>query len=240
LHQIKFIFPTEKKNSLGYECIIRTGLARALKAGSVEKLKDLVKSNVFFQSATDPSKQLVHTIEFLNREKILNVEQFELLTSAIGEAMLNVNHHAYKCPLSNVQIHEKMQSIVSGIGERWWQCAWYDEDNRKWVFIIADLGLGIPFTYGFQANNVRRDDAPLSNLMKEAFTRGSSRFVGVGRGNGSENIKDAVGSNCRQQESLLIYSGGVRYSYNTTQSEPKVIDLNQGIKGTLIEWTLYI
>lgn len=231
-NQIRCIFPTEKQNPIGHQFIVKTGLARALHSGSIEKLDDLVISKIYFQSETNPSKHVVQTVNFLAGKAIFSDNQFQMLTSGIGEAMLNVSHHAYRDPLCDSQIHPKKIRLVEDIGERWWQCAWFDDSSNKWVFIICDLGLGIPFTYT-QTNGLELLDA-----MREAFSLGKSRFQGQGRGNGSEDIKSAVGLLCKEKESLLVYSGGVKYCYNTTMKDPKLERLPRFFHGTLIEWTL--
>ena len=74
--------------------------------------------------------------------------------------------------------------------------------------------------------------------MTEAFTEGKSRFDdNQGRGNGSENIKQAISQNL-ETENLLVFSGGVKYEHNITLLEPKVANIDISFSGTLIEWTL--
>ena len=241
-NQIRCIFPKDKVNEAGHNCIVKTGLARALHSGSILKLKDLVTSEVYFQSEINAGRHISHTVDFLTSKVDLSAEQFEMLSSAITEAMLNVSHHAYKDPtfigpIAECPIHPKKEFLVDRQGERWWQCAWYNEQDKIWVFIICDLGLGIPETY---LANKPNNKEPFSTILKEAFTIGNSRYIGQGRGNGSENIKSPVGLSCKKTESLLVYSGGIRYEYNSEMEEPKVNDLNKFFSGTLVEWTLSV
>lgn len=237
-NQVRFIFPTEKSNSQGHRDIVKTGLSRALCSGTKEKLQNLIDSGVYFQSAINPSKHIVQTVNFLTKNSKLDEVQFEMLTTAINEAMLNVSHHAYKNPLNDSEIHDSKVDFVDALGERWWQCAWYDELRCSWVFIIVDLGLGIPDTYKSQFDDAQIAGVKSSSVMEEAFTEGKSRFDDdQGRGNGSENIKQAI-SQRLETENLLVFSGDVKYEHNITLPKPKVANTDINFRGTLIEWTL--
>jgi len=238
-NQVRCIFPTEKKNPNGYRYIVRTGLARALMSGNFDKLEELVKAGAYFQSSTNPSLHLIETVNFITKNANLNEEQFIMLTSGIGEAMLNVFHHAYKNPKTVKDTHQSKALLVEVMGERWWQCAWYDEEKRTWVFIICDLGIGIPQSYGHNIISPLYTTT-IKELMLGAFTLGKSRFIGKGRGNGSEDIKSVIGINKINSETLLVYSGGIKYTYLSGEQEPEVEDLKRFFMGTLIEWQVQL
>lgn len=232
-------FPRSKDNEEGHKFIVRTGLGRALHSGTLERIKDLTESSIYFQSATSMEDILLPTLELLSRETKLDSEQLDLLIAGVVEAMLNVGHHAYKDPSyppESKVLHPSKVGFVDKVGERWWQCAWYDTSSHAWIFIICDLGLGIPLTYNCLIKNKLYDEAP-SSAVKDAFLLGNSRFVGHGRGNGSDDMKRPV--ECGAQESLYVFSGKVKYEYHTGMVEPKVVEFDSGFNGTLVQWTLY-
>lgn len=233
--QITFKLPSEKSNPSGHNHIVKTGLSRALYSGSLEKLDDLIASQIFYQSSTEPSTHYVNTCKFLVSK--LRIEKAKLLslTSAISEAMLNVSHHAYKDPQNNGEIQESKKDIVSSIGERWWQCTWHNESTNHIFFIICDLGLGIVDTYNPQRYGNATDKR---QGMKDAFTIGGSRFKGKGRGNGSEDIKRALDIDGCEKEGLLVYTKGIKYYYNTDMKEAKIENTSRTFHGTLIEWSI--
>jgi hypothetical protein len=237
-NNVLFRFPREEKNPEGYLCIIKTGLARALHSGSEEKLRDLVVKGIFFQSSTNPAAHLISTLKFLTKEVDFTDDQMMLLSSGISEAMLNVSHHAYKDPLNNNKdaIHKSKEWLVERIGERWWQCAWYDELDKSWVFIICDLGIGIPKS--FKNKNYIDSVFEVPGYLRDAFTLGASRYDGGGRGNGSEDMKRLITSFGSYEESLLVYSGGAQYYFSSKMTTPNIDHLSHYFHGTLIEWTL--
>lgn len=74
--------------------------------------------------------------------------------------------------------------------------------------------------------------------VERAMLVGESRFVGSGRGNGSEDIKRPIGAGCEDNETLLILIGRARYSYNSNDSSPRCEKLAEYIPGTLLQWSL--
>lgn len=233
---IRCIFPRSDLNPGGHNYIVKTGLARALHSGTKEKLADLTMSNIYFQSSINPSEILFPTLCLLTEKTELTDDQLLLLHTGIGEGMLNVRHHAYRDPANDEEIHSSKKDIVSSLGERWWQCAWYNDENKAWTFIICDIGLGIPKTY----NYVKKKSLYLNNpelAVVDAFTRGNSKYVGAGRGNGSEDMKRPIQQGTK--ESLLIYSNNVKYMFCTGMENPQVKRLDNSFHGTLIQWTLY-
>ncbi len=236
INQITFKFPTESDNKIGYRLIVKTGLARALRAGSEDKLNELIEKNAYFQSSTNPAEHRLHTVEMLTSRKNFHKDRLSFLSTGISEAMLNVSHHAYKDPTTNiVRIDERKVDIVDKIGERWWQCAWFDSSDDRWVFIICDLGISIPGSY----KKAEYTTSKAHIHLKEAFSLGNSRYQGLGRGNGSEDMKRMVENSGIYDESILVYSGGAEYYYDSSMSEPTSTWLPKFFQGTLIEWTLH-
>ncbi|EFE98280.1 hypothetical protein HMPREF0758_0077 [Serratia odorifera DSM 4582] len=171
----------------------------------------------------------METATMLQKRAVLTPDQFSLLASAISEAMLNVSHHAYEDDMF------KSQLAMLG-GKRWWQCAWFNADENEVVFIICDLGLGIYGSFGTLDGDLDQQNE-VSSVMK-ALTLGESRFVGLGRGNGSEDIKRPIGSGCAESEKLLVLTGHARYSYNSQDAMPRCERLAEFIPGTLVQWSL--
>lgn len=231
---VKCIFPRSDLNPDGHKYIVKTGLGRALHSGSLEKLQDLIKSKIYYQSGIDPVTLLVATFSLF--EHSLDAQQAQLLISGIGEAILNVTHHAYKKKGCKSEIDPKKQDIVDAIGERWWQCAWYDAERQSWTFIIFDIGLGVAQTYKRELSSIGNSLSEVEAL-KEAFSQGNSRFIGSGRGNGSEDMKRPIEVGAKEE--LLIYSSGYKYLYNSSMSQAVVTPLGQYFHGTLVQWTLY-
>ncbi|HIF9481645.1 hypothetical protein ACWU37_10785 [Photobacterium damselae subsp. damselae] len=236
-NQVVCKYPTSTNNPSGYRYIVKTGLARALNSGTLSALEDLKDRAVFFQSAIDPNTHLLTTLRLLTDKTKFNPTQLHYLMTGISEAMLNVVHHAYKDPVDDDCIHMKKQLIVKEIGERWWQCAWYDATKNAWIFIICDLGLGIPTTYNYLRQTTLYSSNP-DLALRDAFIRGNSRFVGSGRGNGSEDMVKPIRNGCK--ESLLVYSGGAKLTYHSSMERAKVQRLDRFFNGTLVEWKLYV
>lgn len=156
----------------------------------------------------------------LQRKAVLNDEQLDLLLTAISEALLNVSHHAYEDDAFK-------DDLLLLKGKRWWQCAWFNPEENRVVFIVCDLGLGI-------FKSFMPDDDGLStqnevSSVERAMLVGESRFVGSGRGNGSEDIKRPIGVGCVDDETLLILTGHARYNYNSNDSCPRCERLTEYI-----------
>ncbi|MGR5390824.1 hypothetical protein [Vibrio crassostreae] len=236
---IRCNFPKQSQNEMGYRCIVKTGLSRALCAGTLEKLEELTSQCKYFQSSTTPDSILGPTLSLLTERTKLSESQLDLLLAGIAEAMLNVKHHAYKHP-AYPPLHERIdprkESFVQKVGERWWQCAWYNPSNKAWTFIICDLGLGIAETYNYLRGTDLNKAVP-SSAIEQAFIVGNSRFVGLGRGNGSDDMKRPIEHGAREQ--LLVYSEGTKYLYETGNVAPTITNFKSRLTGTLVQWTLY-
>lgn len=226
---IRFKLPKKEKNPEGHRWIVGTGLSRALLAGTEEKLRALTKEERFFQSAVEPFEHIVETVSMLQKRAELNVEQQDLLLTAISEALLNVSHHAY-------EDSDFKDDLLLLKGKRWWQCAWFNPEENLVVFIVCDLGLGIFKSFSPDDDGLSTQNEVSS--VQRAMLVGESRFAGAGRGNGSEDIKRPIGVGCVDDETLLILTGHAQYNYNSNDSSPRCERLTEYIPGTLLQWSL--
>lgn len=224
-NMVRCRFPKAVDNPEGYRLIVQTGLSRALSSGDLKKLDDLTFCGCFFQSSADPDTHCTSTAKLLTES--LSVEPMgELaltLTAALSEAMLNVLHHAY---VGDTELQARLK------GNRWWQCAWFDKLKGRFVFIIHDMGQGISNTYKMGKHKERQ--LTESQLIEEALSPSGTRFQETHRGNGSEDIKAPVGID----ETLLVYSGNVIYSYQGDTGRARMQTLSARVPGTLIQWSL--
>ncbi|MEP9011476.1 MULTISPECIES: hypothetical protein [Enterobacter cloacae complex] len=228
-HIFRFKFPKKDENLAGHGWIVSTGLSKALVAGTPSKLEALTSEKRFFQSAVEPFAHMASTVGMLQSGAHLNHDQLHLLVTAIGEALLNVSHHAYDDPRFQLTL-ELFE------GKRWWQCAWFNPEKDNVVFIICDLGVGIFESFTRSGSGVSIEKQ-VSSVAK-AMLVGESRFVDAGRGNGSEDIKRPIKLGSEDTETLLILTGNVHYSYNSNDKEPRCEKLAEYIPGTLLQWSL--
>jgi len=229
-NSIRFIFPNKTENESGHRWIVRTGLSKALLAGSLDRLNSLTANEQYFQSAVKPYEQYPKTVNFLDTQADLSVNQFITLSSAISEAMINVLHHAYQ--------HPEMESMVKALGgDRWWQCAWFNPVRNEVYFIVCDLGLGAGKTYA-SGNKIN----PLStevDWVKQAFSYGGTRYAESSeRGNGSEDMKMPISVSDSNNESLLVFTGTAMYVYTSEHDDPVCRSIPDHIPGTLVQWSL--
>lgn len=231
--RVRFTFPKKETNPQGHRCIVRTGLARALVANTHEKLDALVQQERYFQSSVTPELALSTTMTMLQKAAVLDETQATLLMMGMNEAMLNVRNHAYEH-----DFYTKGVELMGG--KRWWQCAWFDPEQDRVVFIICDLGMGIAQSYqGEEIDSVAQFILE-QNLVSEALTSGRSRFREPNRGNGSEDIKRPIALGTTKYEKLMVFSGGSLYEMDSDLSETRArIDiLRPRIPCTIILWAL--
>jgi len=235
-NRVKCLLPSKKDNPEGHNCIVATLLSRALMSGTLESLKQLVIDEVPYQSSNEPMLHADITVKQLTRRlKSPHTQLMSMLGSAISEATLNVRHHAYT--------HEPA-TFCDSLESRWWQYAWFDEADGRFIFLIYDLGLGILKTYRNSLKGLRLD--PDAHILEEALSFGYSRFSETNpeRGCGSEDIKHPI----RSGELLLICCDDLRYIYEGTKADiDTVSDKASGrakiereiyrIDGNLVEWT---
>nr|DAI52933.1 MAG TPA: hypothetical protein [Bacteriophage sp.] len=224
--KITIIYPVKEQNPSGYMLFISTGLNKAIEASSELDIIELTSRNNFYQSG-DANRlvgMMLNNWEMISREEISSGQKF-LLHQGVSEAILNVRNHAY---IKSRALHNKI-----GQG-RWYQCSWYQQSKRMFVFLIYDLGCGILGSYPESS----LDD---KERLKQAMTEGFTRYNNRKRGKGSENIKQVI-SRAVENESLTVYTDNLIYQYyynNSTISDVCITSQVQTpIKGTLVAWTL--
>lgn len=227
---IKFIYPKQTDNRSGYDYFISTRLNIALDACTDEEITMLTTENNFYQSGfIDSADSMRISIwEDISREEISD-EQKYLLQQGISEAILNIRTHAYL----------KKRAFANKIGKgRWWQCSWYQQSKRRFVFLIYDMGNGILGSYA-------KSDDPRSKeeILKEAMTTGFSRYVNKKRGKGTEDIKRVINhSQAVENENVTVYTDNLIYQYYYENGKDTVhcVELasKQTVTGTLVSWSL--
>ncbi|MGK3131156.1 hypothetical protein ACCW76_18350 [Pantoea sp. C8B4] len=228
-NSIRFIFPSKTENDNGHRWIVRTGLSKALLAGNLDRLTALTENEQYFQSAVRPYEQYPKTVNFLDKEADLSLDQFLTLSTAISEAMINVAHHAYQ--------HPDMEPMLKSMGgDRWWQCSWFSRVTNEVYFIICDLGLGAGKT--FASGNAVSPFSDESDWVKQAFSYGGTRYDDPSRGNGSEDMKRPIGVSNSDNEKLLVFTGIAMYVYTSENNDPVCTSLPDHIPGTLVQWSL--
>ena len=175
---------------------------------------------------------------------VMDDQPWQDLYAAISEAMLNVQHHAYK--------HEERTDFVEKLGPRWWLMG--STLNDQLHLVLYDKGIGIPrsledkqgkvkeilYRYGrkFSGQAAIGEDG---GLIAAAMVYGRSRLKGKqvspsGRGKGLSDIRHWVLQNPTGE--LHIYSNRGRYSYNSDTNRVRVINHDSSIHGTLIQWKM--
>ncbi|MFZ7186324.1 hypothetical protein ACLSY8_00050 [Avibacterium avium] len=223
---IDIIYPNKENNREGYAIFISTGLHTALEASNNEDIEALSNRRNFYQSGDVEclDTMILNNWDMISSEKI-NDEQKFLLHQGVSEAILNVRNHAYI----------NKQALRNKIGRgRWWQCSWYQESQRTFVFLIYDMGCGILGSY---PENTLSD----KDRLKEAMTEGYTRYNNRKRGKGSENIKQVINRDV-ETEILTVYTNRLIYYYQYSNGITSDICIESqvpsSIRGTLIMWTL--
>ena len=224
--KLKIIYPDKDQNPHGYMFFISTGLHKAIEASNEQDIIELTSRNNFYQSgdASRFDNMVLNNWEMISREEISSEQKF-LLHQGVSEAILNVRNHAY--------INKRALDNKIGRG-RWYQCSWYQQSKRMFVFLVYDLGCGILGSYPESS----LDD---KERLKQAMTEGFTRYNNRKRGKGSKNIKQVI-SRAVETESLTVYTDNLIYQYyykNSTISDVCITSQVQiPIKGTLVAWTL--
>ena len=231
---ISIIYPEQNENHEGYGRIVLSGLKEALEAKTEHDILALNESKNYYQSGYKDSREkiLMSTNNMIQSLDISPKQKIALLT-AISEALLNIQHHAYtELPYLQRTLNKN----------RWWQCCWYVPSLNRIVFLIYDLGLGALNSY---APDIP-DTLPQTRAekMQELMSKGFSRFNRDGegkRGKGSEDLKNVI-QNFVEQELLTIYTDEVVYAYQYSNQKERTsciaLSPEFKIKGTLIVWSL--
>lgn len=231
---ISIIYPDEQKNVEGYARIVLSGLKKALESKNEDDILQLIEERNFYQSGHKDSRdKVILSTSQMIFERDISLEQKIVLLTAISEALLNIQHHAYTGS-------DYLQRVLKR--NRWWQCCWYSQSAHRMVFLIYDVGIGALNSY---APDIKDENpSEKKDKMMELMSKGYSRFNrdGIGkRGKGSEDLKNVI-QNFVEEERLTIYTDEMIYSYQYKQQQENTacvaMNPNFKIKGTLIVWSL--
>ena len=135
--------------------------------------------------------------------------------------MLNVLHHAYE------------GEIKESICNRWWQCSYYDDENKILIFIIYDNGKGIPLSIQEIVPQSMDDGEKIEYVMKSGISRMTND---IKRGTGYDDILKLI--DISDKSKLLVYSGKGIYYLDKAAKISKCGVHQQSVNGTLIEWQI--
>jgi len=202
----------------------KTDFQKAISPGGHRKLVSLFDDNNHYQSGTDPNKFNVSTLLGLTQQGVRFAKpEMKLFSRGIQEAMLNVLHHAY----------DGEEELKMGIGNRWWQCSFYDKDNRVLIFIIYDSGKGIPLSIDEVAPTNMDDGEKIEYVMRSGISRITTDAK---RGTGYEDIIRIA--TISDKSKLLVYSGKGIYYLDKVKKISKCGVHQKSVSGTLIEWQI--
>jgi len=204
-HLIAFELPKDDKLRNLFQ---KSGFWTAIKPGGNRKLNKLWNTDCPFQCGINADDHLEPALEKL--------EKFNLplhLKEAIQEAVLNIMQHAY--------LPNKKQ-------KRWWQYATYNRSKSKFVFVICDRGVTIPYHF---PNQLGGDSSALAHAM----TKGVSSTKLGWRGKGSGNLKKPVEND--DKDELIIVSRQALYKYTSNETIHELSELTLPYNGTLIAWS---
>lgn len=202
----------------------------ALNANNEQKLQNLEKSFHPWQSGCIVNDKINHIIEYFNHlrnELNLGTEAkntLSLLQTAIYEALMNVQDHAY---LGDKAHFEK----------RWWQMLWCSNRNNQTLlnFIIYDLGVGVVESY--QQHNQKKISPLLQHptlIFQDAVKLGNSRSGEIERGNGLYEMLRPLE---QKQVALWMYANNVLLRKVPQDNIDDCNIVPFSLPGTLIEWT---
>lgn len=220
-HQgIKIVLPTDKNVRNFYR---ETGFYDAIKPGGKNKLERLWNDiHNPFKTSNNTEADLSALLKHL-KSKLGKIP--EKLMSALSEAYLNIDHHAYH------------KQVIDDLQGRWWQYTSGIKPDGTFSVVLYDMGMGIPSSIGPKYLAQGRRYGHMDNVVIEyAMVRGNTRYgVNQGRGNGFSNIKKPMDIN-QAAKYLLVASGKgiVKYKDQKIVSSEMVTDYGYG--GTLIEW----
>lgn len=235
-----FVFDC-KKSRVYKTHFIKTGFLNALKKGSCDT--NYLFRLGSFDSLTEVRNQTFSQLDefklqFERGQQLANTEIddfFIHLRQAIKEALLNITNHAYfsdEPPDNEGYDHYR--------DKMWWQMFWYAPDTKKIHFIIYDLGVGIVSSYVNHATKKRAasyHSLPALEILQEALKPGMSRMIDDGRGMGWSFIAQSIDN---LEASSLFLRTGISGCHFKNDKEPKWIQYQHGLSGTLVEWSFQL
>lgn len=221
----KFLF--DKKSPLNAQLSI---FRQAINANTEEKLLALETKFSPWQSGCVPNSKIEQIINYFNAlRNSLKLNQNEsdtlsLLQTAIYEALMNVQDHAYLGEKSHWE-------------KRWWQMLWCsNRDKHPFInFIIYDLGVGIVESY---KHHNQRELSPFlrsaDDILRDAVKLGHSRSGELERGNGLYEMFRPLEE---KRVALWMYSNNVLLRRIPSKNIDDCYSVPLTLPGTLIEWT---
>jgi hypothetical protein len=167
---------------------------------------------------------------------------FDRLFTALGEAAINTHQHAYPSDEPSVPV---------GINH-WWVTAAVNQIHKRFTVVIYDQGVTIPGSlpkwdrWEPALAIIRRLTGMELNILEErldgaaiaaAIEVSSSSTAHTFRGKGLGEMKAFIGT-CRRGR-LRILSRRGEYIYETG-SDPRHQTNDIGLRGTLIEWDIWL
>ena len=156
----------------------------------------------------------------------------------IKEAICNSVEHAYDAS----EYADRNNSLILN---KWWVYGCFNEAEQSIIFLICDLGMGIPrslqIRHGaavaniFEAvgNVVRRD----CDFISAALVLQKSRTGNAERGKGLPELCAYVDDSETGYLKINSYKGQLLYEANSTHG-PILESFKKGVNGTIIEWNV--
>jgi hypothetical protein len=230
LHQKSNLFGFNCAKSPIFETFFKPYYLAVLNASTEKKLEKLEREGHIYQSGTEPHLKLASLKEYFASLRIQYSknhkvkEMLGLLETALYEALLNVNHHAYL-------------GINTAQPARWWQRLYIDVKSNRCSFIVCDLGIGLVESYlkddRFKKVSIFHSR---TDILRDILKPGVSRWNMIERGNGFSEILKPT-----QQLSnvgMWIFSNDLHFEYFPKFDIDLCEKMSFTIPGTLIEWVV--
>lgn len=251
---VNIIIRPSKKNAFVNEILRKTGIFQMCEQRS--------HTNIFEQGEllmiSSEGKKLIDDVTDFVIEKAYGnkatPEQEQMIGAAISEAHYNVILHAYRgltepkrwwlrCSILNDEFYLIIYDRGIGFSKT------FDENNAlfqqtDWVSVLQDfinrLGLNDDVSHlsNQEAFSYFKDNRE-SQLIYTAMTDNETGMQGEltkRHGRGSKSIKALVGKH--KNGKLWIFSNRGSYCYTDSMTPPELLDYQQSIKGTLIQWNI--
>lgn len=183
----------------------------------------------------DKTRQLKKGIKELIGKKEL--DKWIFLHSGIGEAILNVTHHAY--PEEQTRTHEK----------DWYLTASFNKRSRELKVSFYDQGVGIPATLPTShareylkryLRRLRLSDDFDSMMIRAALSYGRTRTNKGDRGKGLQDMLQFIKQRGNGYLSIISSHGLCKVTVESGVQTIKTVDFDQSLPGTLIIWSVTV
>ncbi len=182
------------------------------------------------------SKKLKPEEIFNFLKEAINQEPPRVLSKGISEALLNIKHHAYRENNSGT----------------WWMLAHKNEETKKYLIVVCDVGVGIPISINEGSEDYHKDiqaklfdffkkigrKATDSEMIEVSMEVGKSRTGKTYRGKGLPAMKKVVEQFPDQSLMLNIYSNNGCFTQMSNKKKPILTQSNNSIKGTVVTWSI--